>query len=126
MKIGVRLGLGFGLLMLLLVTVAGVGILNMGKIEQRLEEVVNDNMHKMKLVNDMSEAVHVVARVTRTIVLVDDDAAVKAEQEKIAVARKHYDDAVATLEKTASSERGKAIRAKIREAAATARPLNQR
>jgi methyl-accepting chemotaxis protein len=92
----------------------------------QLTDIVGDNMHKIELVNTLSESVHIVSRVIRSMVLLDDPAAIAEEKVKLTAARDAYDKAWADLEKTAASERGQAIRAKIRDAAGAARPLNNR
>lgn len=126
MKIGLRLGFGFGLVLLLMLIMIGIGLSNMGSIQEELDKIVNENNYKTMLVNDMADSVHVVARVIRTIVLLDDVAAMQEERRKIEVARKRYDDSLAALEKTQASEKGRAIRAKIDEAKNAARASNNR
>jgi len=126
LKIGVRLGAAFATTLLLMVALIAVGIVNMAHIEARLDEIVNENNHKMKLSNDMSEAVHIVSRVLRTIVLLHEPAAIDVEEKKIELARDQYNAAWDVLNKTATNDAGKAIRAKIKEAQETARALNNR
>ncbi|MFN0316273.1 MAG: methyl-accepting chemotaxis protein [Burkholderiales bacterium] len=126
MRIAVRLGLGFAAILSFMAAVLWTGISSMGAIEHRLDEIVHDNNHKTKLVNQMSEAVHVVSRVMRTIVLLHEDGAIEAERKKLDVAREHYNAALEDLEKTPASEKGQAIRAKIKEAQNAARVLNDK
>ena len=126
MKIGMRLGLGFGLILLLLTAVIGISFYNMSLIQGRLHEILNDNVHKTKLVQTMSESVHIVSQVIRTVVLLQDETAERAEVPKFTAARAEYDKAWEDLEKTITSEKGHAIRVRIKEAAAVARPLNTR
>lgn len=121
MKIGLRLGLGFGMVLTLMLIMIGIGLTNMSNIQEELEVIVNENGYKTMLVNDMADAVHVVARVTRTIVLLDDVNAMNEERRKIDAARKRYDDSLAALEKTHASEKGKLIRTKVDEAKVAAR-----
>jgi methyl-accepting chemotaxis protein len=120
-KIGVRLAGGFALVLLLMAALTLVGLNGMATVENKLNEITGDNMVKTKLVNDMSEAVHIVTRITRTIILQDDKAAVEVEAKKLASIREKYNEAWSALEKTSASEKGKSIRAKIKEAAAEAR-----
>ncbi|WP_426322525.1 methyl-accepting chemotaxis protein [Pseudoduganella sp. R-43] len=114
MKVGTRLALGFGLVLALMAGVSGLGIFNMHRIHAQLEKVVRLNVAKLTYVQDMSEAVHVVARVTRTLVLLSDEAAMQRELPKIQAARAQYDKAQAALEALPATEEGKAIRARIR------------
>ncbi len=126
LKISTRLGTGFAIVLLLLVGVAGLGINGMGQVEGALDGIVDGNVYKMSLAQDMSEAVHIVSRVTRTMVLLDDDAAIGREMKKIVDARDRYNTSAADLEKTAASEAGKVIRVKIKDARLVAIALNDK
>ncbi len=121
MKIGLRLGLGFSVVLALLLSIAGLGLSRMGQINHDLELISKDYNYKTRLVNVMSESVHIVARVTRTAILLNDEALMKEEEKKIDAARKAYNDASEALDKTTASEAGKAIRAKTKEAQVKAR-----
>jgi len=69
MKIGFRLGLGFAAVLALMIGVAAIGLSSMAKIQAELDKVVNQNVYKMGLLQDMSESVHIISRVTRTLVI---------------------------------------------------------
>ncbi|CAN7478718.1 methyl-accepting chemotaxis protein [Pseudoduganella sp. LjRoot289] len=124
MKVGTRLALGFGMVLALLVLVAALGVFSMGRINERLDRIVHGNVAKLALVQDMSEAVHVVARVTRTAVLLTDEAAIRAELALMKAARERYAAASAELDKMPSIAEAKAIRSRVDEAGAVARRLN--
>ncbi|RJF96023.1 methyl-accepting chemotaxis protein [Noviherbaspirillum saxi] len=126
MKVSTRLVAGFGLVIALLLTMSAVGLWRLSQVEAKLEKIVNDNVYRLNLNQTMSESVHIVSRVIRSIVLLDDQAAIDDEFKKILDARKAYDDAAAALEKLPASEAGAAIRAKTREALGIARALNQK
>ncbi len=123
-KIGTRLGAAFAVMVLLSLGMATIALKELSVIEGNLEDVVLDNNVRIKLNNDMSESEHIVSRVMRTIVLLEDKGAKEAEREKIVKARAAYDTAWEALNKFPASEAGKANRAKIAEAAAAARALN--
>jgi methyl-accepting chemotaxis protein len=126
LKIGARLTGAFGLAVVLLSLVAGISLYAMEEGERHLEEIINDNVRKMTLVQTMSEQVHIVSRVMRTIALLDDDAHMQQERTKIDAARSAYDEAWKELQKLPASEQGEAIRARIDAAKTTARALNSR
>lgn len=126
MKIGLRLGLGFALILILLALVAGVGITRMALIEEHLDDIVNDNNVKTRLVNEMNESTHIVSRVIRTIILLTDQSQEAEQMKKIINAREKYNKAWEALQKFPASEKGKAIRAKIAEDMVAARALNQK
>ncbi|HEY1150434.1 MAG TPA: methyl-accepting chemotaxis protein [Pseudoduganella sp.] len=126
MKVGTRLGLGFGAVLVLLMAVSGLGIYYMHHINAQLERIVQLNVAKLGLVQDMSEAVHIVARVTRTVVMLDDVPAMQRELEKLTAARASYDHASAELNRLPTSADGLALRQRIDAARAAARPLTDR
>jgi methyl-accepting chemotaxis protein len=126
LKVGTRLSLGFGLVLMLLLLVALLGVFNMSTIHAKLERIVKENVVKTEMVGIMSEAVHVVARVARTVVLLDDQAVIRAEIAKAEQQRAAYNKAVEVLAGMSTTPKGTAIRARIAELAQEARPLNTR
>jgi len=126
MKVGTRLGLGFGAVLVLLMAVSGLGIYYMHHINAQLERIVQLNVARLELVQDMSEAVHIVARVTRTVVMLDDVPAMQRELEKLTAARASYDRASAELNRLPAGAEGLALRQRIDAARAVARPLTDR
>ena len=116
MKIGLRLTIGFSLILLLMVAISVIGINGMAATQDRLDGIVNENMHKTKLLSDMSEAVYIVQRETRTVILLTDAAVMAERTQTIRNARQKYNEAFETLEKTPASEKAKGVRAKIRAA----------
>lgn len=126
MKVGTRLGLGFGLVLILLLVISALGIWRMMQIDKRLEGIVNDNVYKMELLNTMSSSVHVVSRVTRSLILLSTPEEMEREMEKIVAARAAYDEAAAALDKTPAAEAGLALRAKTKQAMEVALPLTDK
>ena len=126
MKVSTRLGLGFGLVLVLLLLVASLGLFNMGTIHAKLERIVNENVVKTELVNNMAESVHIVARVSRSVVLLSDEAAIRAELEKATKQRAAYNDAFEQLGKLPATQKGLEIRARIIDWQKVARPLNDK
>lgn len=124
LTIRMRLAAGFGLVLFLLACVIGLGIKDIGEIEQRLDDIVNDNNAKVRLVNKMSEAVHIVSSSMRTVALLHDADAIAGEQKKLQAARAVYDASFATLQKYPASAAGTEIRVAILEAMTNARKLN--
>ncbi len=96
-KIGIRLAAGFAAVLALMAGLTLVGLNGMATVEGKLNEITTDHMVKIKLVNDMSEAVHIVTRITRTIILQDDKEAVAAETKKLATYREKYNEAWTAL-----------------------------
>jgi methyl-accepting chemotaxis protein len=124
LKISTRLTFGFGLLVLLSLLSAGLSLSKLATVQSGLEVVVTDNNVRIRFNNEMSQAVHTVARVIRTLVILDDSSQITSEKEKIAQARERYDKNFAALQQLPAGEAGKALRAKIAELATQARALN--
>lgn len=81
-KVSTRLGVGYGALIILLLCVAALGLLGMNQNNKSLHHVVDTNVKKMELLESMSNSIHVVSRVVRTIALLDDQAAQDREAKK--------------------------------------------
>jgi methyl-accepting chemotaxis protein len=107
------MAVGFAAVLLLMVALAWIGITGMASIQGRFDETVNTNVYKGKLLTEMSESVHVISRVMRTMVLQNDTSVIATEYKKIEEARKKYNEAWTQLEKTSASDKGKELRTKI-------------
>ncbi|NHZ39116.1 methyl-accepting chemotaxis protein [Massilia aquatica] len=123
-NIGTRLGFGFAVLLSMTLALAVIGITSLGTVEERLEGIVQGNMQRMESLRRMSESVHIVARVSRTMALLDDDAAKEHESVKIAKARERYDAALNAFSGNATSAADKAFVASMTALQAKVRPLN--
>jgi methyl-accepting chemotaxis protein len=125
MKVGTRLGLGFALVLVLLVMVTVVGILRMAQIQDRLDHVVSVNNVSTRLVIDMRNNVSERVGSLRTLTLMTDPVDMEPELNKFKAQTAKYDAAQqklsAVFEKDASAEE-KALLAKVKEYETTAMP----
>ena len=126
LRLSSRLFLAFGIVVLLSVLSSGFALLKLQSIENGLETIVLDNNVRLALNQQMSESVHIVSRVIRTIVLLNDDAEKREQEKKVVAARAVYSKAQAELEKFPASDAGKALRLAVDSAAAKARDLNSK
>jgi methyl-accepting chemotaxis protein len=126
MKVGTRLSLGFGVVLVLLLFIAVLGVFNMSTIHAKLDTIVNENVVKSELVEHLSESVHIVARVSRSVVLLHDDAAIRAEMVKVDLARANYARAAGQLMKMPASAKEAAVRERVAGLAKIADPLNDK
>ncbi|MCK9389065.1 MAG: MCP four helix bundle domain-containing protein, partial [Sulfuritalea sp.] len=83
MKIGMRLGLGFGTVLLLMLVLAYEGIGAISAMNEEIDEIIGQNVKKTTLSTNMMESVHIVSRVLRTMILLDDRDAKAAEKVKL-------------------------------------------
>ena len=93
MKLSTRLALGFALLLVLLAAMAALGIHRMAQIQARLDEIVKVNNVQSKLAVAMRVAVNRVAISTRNLILLTEEADMRAEAEKMKLARADFDAA---------------------------------
>ncbi|MFO1193348.1 MAG: methyl-accepting chemotaxis protein [Rhodoferax sp.] len=125
-KIRTWLAGAFGLLVLLSVLSGGLALRQLAGIQANLEVIVKENNVKIRLNNSLSESVHIVSRVMRTVALLEDKAAKDREMTKILKARADYARHWDEMLKFPASTEGQALRQKIGTARDTALPLNNK
>jgi methyl-accepting chemotaxis protein len=123
MHVGQRLGLAFAIVLALLLACVGLGLYELRASNQAMDHLIHDVNQKTALINKMSESVHIAQRVGRSMVLLQDKAAIEAERPKVAAARKIYGDSLAVLEKLPSDDEAQRLLASIKEKAGVTRPL---
>lgn len=109
MKIGVRLGVGFAVMVALMALIGILAVSKIQDIDKKIDLVVNDRMPKMTESNNWIDAVNTVARILRNSVLMDDVQQIKDELERIQPEREKIDKAFKSLEETIKSEEGKKV-----------------
>jgi methyl-accepting chemotaxis protein len=109
LKIGMRLGLGFGIVLLLLAILSVIAYSRVQMLNQEMDDMVKDKFPKTVWANDIIENVNVVARAARNVLLMKNPDEVKKEFERISEARKVVSERFAQLEKTVTSEAGKKL-----------------
>lgn len=124
LKIGTRLALGFGIILALLLAVAGIGLNRMGAIETNTENIVTHYNAQATMARDLSDQVQTVSRLLRTVLLMDNQADKRANVEAIAKAREAYDDVAKKLNDSNWSQQGKDVCAAIDAAKVKARAAN--
>jgi methyl-accepting chemotaxis protein len=126
MKIGPRLGLGFGAIVALMIGTLVYVEVSLATVEKHTEEVFRDNVVKLEDLERMSDSVHVVSRVIRSVMLIKDPVQAARERDKIVKARQQYDKAFLEVTQLGATESGKALFARMEAAKNASRPLNDR
>ncbi|MGJ7914828.1 methyl-accepting chemotaxis protein [Massilia sp. LXY-6] len=91
MKVGVRLGLGFALVLVLMVILTVVGVVRMAQIQNRLDHVVSVNNVVTRLVIDMRNNVSERVTSLRTLTLMTDPADMEPELNRFKEQTAKYD-----------------------------------
>ncbi len=116
MKVGTRLGLGFGAVVALLIAVAILGIVNMRALQSDVDLMVNDKFPKTVWANNMVEGVNAIGIFMRDSLLVTGHDNVQKELAGIEEKRKLIKENLERIEKSVASESGKASLAKVLDA----------
>ncbi len=115
MKVGVRLGLGFGLVVLLMIALTLLGVTRMGEIQGYLDKITKEDMVQSVHVRAMEEEALTIAIAVRNIVLTEDPAEIASQLKRIEKNNADYAKHLQELTKDVTSEKGKALLAKIVE-----------
>lgn len=107
-KIGKRMALGFGLILLLLVILGLMGINGMGKINDGLERIVKVNYSKIKLANEINTKIASLIENIELMMLKDQAGRVEAKQD-IDKLRVEYKELMDKLEKLETTDKGKEL-----------------
>ncbi|TFW29080.1 methyl-accepting chemotaxis protein [Duganella callida] len=125
MKVGMRLGLGFALVLLFLVAVTAMGILRMAQIQDRLDHVISVNNVVSRLVVDMRNNVGDRINSLRVLTLMTDPADMEPEMNRIKELAGKYADAQNKLSAQFAKEalpEEKSLLAAVKEAEGVAMP----
>jgi methyl-accepting chemotaxis protein len=109
LKIGTRLGLGFALLVFLLVVIAMLGMVRLSDLNSSMDNLVNDKYPKTVWANNLKDSVNLIARAMRNAVLINDKQEVEKELARVGEARKTIKEYLASLEDKIKSEKGKEL-----------------
>ena len=115
LNVGPRLAIGFGIVLVLMLALTGVAISRMSFIRASLDNIVEGDAVKLRLVNSMRDSVRYQSVTVRDVVMQEDFAFKKKE---LTLARQSKETYLATAEqlgKLLKDQEGKAAMAKIAE-----------
>ncbi len=126
LRIGVRLGGGFGLVLLLMIALGALSAMRMAKIEQSLDGIVNKNNVMIKSAFQMRQMVLEIGLATRNLALMTDDDQKLRENDRIADGRDEYNSYVENLDRLVPQGHAREVLAKIAAARAATEPLTDK
>jgi methyl-accepting chemotaxis protein len=109
MKLGVRLGLGFGVLMVLLMVTGAVAIVRMGAINESMRMVTEDRAPKVAMVNTMIKHTLDNGRLARNIALATNAAEKEKARDAMQANRAKNSEILARLDKMLNTEKGREL-----------------
>ena len=127
MRIGVRLGLGFGVLLGLLVAVALLALSRLAVLQHHIEEITQENNAEVKLAVSMRVALNQIATSARNMVLLSDEEGRRREREGLQKSRDDYNADEEKLgefiQRPDKDPKAKDLFARMQQLKAQARPL---
>src|SRR5664279_1646693 len=116
MKIGKRLGLSFGIILLFMVVLVVLGIGSMANIEEHIDKIVKINNVRSEAANQMGDTVREVSIILRNALLVKESSKREEQISRIATERGKYEAALRKVEDLtpATDTKGSEIIARVK------------
>lgn len=125
MKVGSKLFLGFGTLLVLLVVIVIISLVSMAAIDSSIKDMRESTM-SVKLANTISKELGGLFRNIQAIILHQDIQEKNAEKERLISARARYGEAMGKLEKMASDETDRKLIENLKKTIADARDTDNK
>jgi len=109
MKVGARLGMGFGTVLLLLAGITVVGVTRLGALNDGTHTMSEDRYPKIVAAYEVMGNVNQIARSMRNVVIFTDQETVKKELQTIEKAKGNIRTGIEKLDKTIRSEKGREV-----------------
>ncbi len=119
MKIGLRLGLGFGLIIVLMLVIGTFAISRLSRLNENVGELVTDRWPKTVLANQIIDHINIVARNLRNAILSDDPNEIRQYLKEVSDAKGIISQKLEKLKEIIFREQAKEILKKIFNARGT-------
>jgi methyl-accepting chemotaxis protein len=128
MKIGLRMGLGFSLVLVFMIAIIVIILNAMENSRDKLERIVKVNNARLHMANAMIDDVREVSIALRNILLLKDSGKIQETKNKIAETRKEYDADFKNIEELSAKDDTKAwdIISKVKASQDASRNLNDK
>ena len=108
-KIGSRLGLGFGAILLIMVAIIAIGITRLAKVNAVSTDMAENRIPKVLMVEEIREQMNILARATRNALIMKDRADIKKELGRAQAARVHASGIYEKFDKVMVTPKGRAM-----------------
>jgi methyl-accepting chemotaxis protein len=126
LKIGTKLGIVFGSMLLMIVVMVCIGIGSTRKVNQSVEELAKGSYTKTAYAFQAHDAIKDISGSIRMLCILKDGNGIVLEKQKIEAARGRYRDALKKLEDAEKSETGVKLLENMKTAVAPAAQTNNR
>ncbi len=109
MKIGMRLGLGFGVVVLLLAGVTALGVTRLSALNDETHLITDDRMPKIALGAQIRQDVNTVATNLRDMLLTTDAEKTREYREALVAARNRVGENMTKMDKMVNTEKGRKL-----------------
>lgn len=109
MKVGSRLGLGFGILIVFSIVIAAISWKQLVEADGEIDLLINDRVEKVIKINEIKAAVSAQAEALRTIGLSKGDAVLQRETKRIRDTASQIAERFDRLDKTITSDKGRSL-----------------
>jgi methyl-accepting chemotaxis protein len=116
LKIGIRLGAGFGLLMVMMLLMALVSVIRLGELNEINDRIIEKDWIKAEAANVINATTRANARRTMELVIADNPEHIVKVKQSIEVNKKIIAEALGVLERLVYLPEGKALVAKLKDA----------
>jgi methyl-accepting chemotaxis protein len=123
-KLQTRMFIGLGSMLGIMLLLLGLTLLSLNRIDNTMREIVDHNVYKLTLYDNMQKAILEVTNSIKTLALADDSSQKQQEISKVENYRSQYNRLRQEVDKTSATRQGKLIRSRIDQAENTARSLN--
>ena len=115
LRIGLRLGLGFLLVIGATIAMVTLLLLELAKLNEGTQVLVDRRFSNVVVSNQMIDGLNAANIAMRNILLAQNDEVTKAEKQNIAKIRQSFTETLAVLDKNVQSEEGKRLLVRIKE-----------
>ena len=108
LRIGVKLGVAFAVVLAILVVVSSLSIARLASLNDEVADMVKDKFPKTVASNNINEGINQIARSMRNTLLLKDEKVIRQEIDTIGESRKSILENLDKLDKSIKSDEGKA------------------